>query len=226
MTLIIKKIKKPANGKLHNLLHTKTKHTKHTKHTKKTQNTYIQSKLLPHHISSDTNIDNIDNIICAKHLITRKAHIRKEYYRKNGIHFKKSFVRKSCIKKNKKNKKQYMQTQNIHKPEIYNKKISNKKNISSVHLDTKIILDHDDHYLSKFGYYDIETKTIDERHLALHKVINHFIPIKGIHNTYNYIIHALNARYILQRNTNNKIAMLFKNDKHYISLEYKNLKTV
>ena len=82
------------------------------------------------------------------------------------------------------------------------------------------MLDIDDQYISKFGYYDVANKTIDDRHSSLHKVINYFLPIKGMHNTYKYVISALHARYILQRNTDNKIARIFKIDHKYISNEY------
>jgi hypothetical protein len=84
----------------------------------------------------------------------------------------------------------------------------------------RIILDPEDHYLSEFGYYDVSSKTVEERIAALHKLINHFLPIKGKMGTYNYIIHALNARYILNRNTNRKTASIFKNDQRIISKEY------
>ncbi len=99
-----------------------------------------------------------------------------------------------------------------------------KQHVSQAH--TKIMLDIDDRYISKFGYYDVANKTIDERHSALHKVINYFLPIKGMHNTYKYVISALKARYILQRNTDKKIAQIFKIDNNYISNEYKENKKI
>ena len=42
--------------------------------------------------------------------------------------------------------------------------------------------------------------------------------------TYNYIIKALNARYILNRNSNPKIAHIFKSDQKTISKFYKTIK--
>ena len=42
--------------------------------------------------------------------------------------------------------------------------------------------------------------------------------------TYNYVIKALNARYIVNRNTNPKVARIFKTDQRTISSEYKKMK--
>ena len=50
------------------------------------------------------------------------------------------------------------------------------------------------------------------------------MPIKGEMATYNYVIKALNARYILNRNTNPKVARIFKADQRAISSEYKKMK--
>ncbi len=88
-----------------------------------------------------------------------------------------------------------------------------------------IVLDPEDHYLSEFGYYDVEKKTAEQRQKALKKLINHFLPIKGEMATYNYVIRALNARYILNRNTNRKIASIFKQDQRMISKMYKQVKS-
>ena len=59
---------------------------------------------------------------------------------------------------------------------------------------------------------------------ALTSLITHFTPIKGEMATYNYIIKALNARYILNKNTNPKVAKIFKADQKAISAEYKKIK--
>ena len=170
------------------------------------------------HKTSKSN--NTNTINCAKHLITRKAHTRKAYNRKSGKHINQTFVRKSCVKRHKKNiipitsiTRRYTNNHNKQKtPKHSTQHVS--------HAHTKIMLDIDDQYISKFGYYDVANKTIDERHSSLHKVINYFLPIKGMHNTYKYVISALHARYILQRNTDNKIARIFKIDHKYISNEY------
>ena len=87
-----------------------------------------------------------------------------------------------------------------------------------------IILDPEDHYLSEFGYHDVETKSKNERHAALHKLIKHFVNIKGEMATYNYVIRALNARYILNRNTNPKTARIMKADQRAISALYRKMK--
>ena len=100
------------------------------------------------------------------------------------------------------------------------KQLQSKTHKSKRQSKVRIILDPEDHYLSEFGYYDVASKTVEERIAALHKLINHFLPIKGKMGTYNYIIHALNARYILNRNTNRKTASIFKNDQRIISKEY------
>ena len=42
--------------------------------------------------------------------------------------------------------------------------------------------------------------------------------------TYNYVIRALNARYILNKNTSPKTAKIFKLDQKYISKIYKKIK--
>ena len=87
-----------------------------------------------------------------------------------------------------------------------------------------IIMIDDDHTLSQYGYSDIQHKTKDERMTALTSLITHFIPIKGQMATYTYLIRALNARAILNKNTNPKVAKLFKNDQKMISKLYKKIK--
>jgi hypothetical protein len=86
-----------------------------------------------------------------------------------------------------------------------------------------IVLDPEDHYLSKYGYHNVEHLTKEQRHDALNKLIEHFIKEKGQMATYNYVIKALNARYILNRNTNPKIAKIMKQDQIYISKKYYSL---
>lgn len=137
---------------------------------------------------------------CSKGQILRKGYTRKSYNRKLGSHVKNALVAPGCITKRGKSTR-------IHgKP------------------TTKIYIDEDDHYLSEYGYHDVETKSKEERHQALHKLINHFIPIKGEMATYNYVIKALNARYIVNKNTNPKVANIFKADQKVISAKYKKMK--
>ena len=86
------------------------------------------------------------------------------------------------------------------------------------------MLNDDDHFLSEYGYFNVEEKTKETRLEALNKLIEHFLPIKGEMATYNYIIKALNARYILNRNNNPKVAKIFKSDQKTISKIYKSIK--
>jgi hypothetical protein len=89
-----------------------------------------------------------------------------------------------------------------------------------------IIMIDDDHTLSQYGYSDIQHKTKDERMVALTSLITHFIPIKGQMATYTYLIRALNARSILNKNTNPKVAKIFKSDQKMISKMYKKIKSM
>ena len=180
----------------------------HPHNNKLTSKPNRKSKLTSNTQQKHSNSNNA--IICDSNLITRKAHIRKAYNRKNKTHINQSFIHKSCIKKYIKKSVQSLIDNNI----------THTKNKTNNTTKTKIVLDADDHYLNKYGYYEIENKTIDDRQGLLHKVINHFIPIKGLHNTYKYIIKALYARYILQLTTSKKIAKLFKQDMTYIKTEY------
>jgi hypothetical protein len=88
-----------------------------------------------------------------------------------------------------------------------------------------IIMIDDDHTLSQYGYSDIQNKTKDERVSALTSLITHFTPIKGEMATYTYLIRALNARYILTKNTNPKVSKIFKSDQKMISKMYKKIKS-
>ena len=88
-----------------------------------------------------------------------------------------------------------------------------------------IIMIDDDHTLSQYGYSDIQHKTKDERMTALTSLITHFTPIKGQMATYTYLIRALNARYILTKNTNPKVSKIFKSDQKMISKMYKKIKS-
>jgi hypothetical protein len=132
---------------------------------------------------------------CPRGMTLRKGYTRRSYNRKTGTHVRHALTHPGCIKTRGK---------------------SSKK--------VKIVLDPEDHYLSEFGYHDVEDKTNEQRSIILHKLINHFLPEKGTMATYNYVIRALNTRYIYHRNTNPKIARIFKNDQRMISKEYKKVK--
>ena len=82
----------------------------------------------------------------------------------------------------------------------------------------------EDHYLSNFGYVNIVDMTKEARMAALHKLADHFIPIKGKTATWTYIIRALNARYVLNRYTNPKVAAIMKADQKDISRMYRKIK--
>jgi hypothetical protein len=140
------------------------------------------------------------NTRCNTGHILRRGYTRGSYNRKKGTHVRHALVAPGCIKKRGKS--------------------------TRIHGEpsTRIFIDEDDHFLSEYGYHDVETKTKEERHQSLHKLISHFLPIKGEMATYNYIIKALNARYIVNKNTNPKVARIFKIDQRVISAEYKKIK--
>lgn len=137
---------------------------------------------------------------CKQGQVLRRGYTRKSYNRKLGTHVKNTLVAPGCISKRGKS--------------------------TRIHGEpsTKIYIDENDHYLSEYGYHSVEMKSKEERHQALHKLIQHFIPIKGEMATYNYVIKALNARYIVNKNTNPKVARIFKADQRDISAEYKKIK--
>ena len=134
---------------------------------------------------------------CRKGMTLRRGYTRASYNRKNSTHVSRALVSPGCIKTRGKS--------------------GSKQRV--------IVLDPEDHYLSEFGYHDVDIKTTEQRHECLHKLIKHFIPTKGKMATYNYVIRALNARYVLSRNTNPKVARIFKQDQRAISKEYKKVKT-
>lgn len=134
---------------------------------------------------------------CPSGKILRSGYSRKSYTRKSGSLVRGSLVAPKCITDRGKS----------------------GKGSRLIVLDTK-----EDHFLSEYGYHDVETTSKEKRHEALHKLIKHFIPIKGEMATYNYVIRALNARYILNRNTNPKAAKIFKADQRVISAIYKKIK--
>jgi hypothetical protein len=145
---------------------------------------------------------------CKEGETLRSGYRRTSYNRKTGKgnHYSHSIVAPGCIKKR------------------GSTKIPTRTEKQKSKRSTLIILDNDDHFLSEYGYFEVETKTKENRIESLKKLIAHFIPIKGEMATYNYIIKALNARYILNRNSNPKVAKIFKNDQKTISKIYKNLK--
>ena len=142
------------------------------------------------------------NTRCSQGQVLRRGYTRMSYNRKKGAktHYRHALVAPGCIIKRGKSKR-------IHGEP-----------------STRIYIDEDDHFLSEYGYHDVETKSKEERHQSLHKLISHFLPIKGEMATYNYVIKALNARYIVNKNTNPKVARIFKADQRTISAEYKKIK--
>ena len=142
---------------------------------------------------------------CPKDKILRSGYTRRSYDRITGLrgHYRHALVAPGCITKRGKAK-------------------TYKSPLSSSRI---IVLDPEDHFLSEYGYHDVETTPKETRHVALHKLIKHFLPIKGQMATYNYVIRALNARYILNRNTNPKASRLFKADQRAISVLYRKVKS-
>jgi len=147
---------------------------------------------------------------CKEGETLRSGYRRKSYDRiqgkHKGLHYRHTVVSPGCIKK--RSNKYSTKRIKTHK--------SKKSNI--------IILDKDDHLLSEYGYFNVAKKNKSERILSLSKLINYFLPIKGEMATYNYIIKALNARYILNKNSNPKTAKIFKNDQKTISKLYRHIK--
>jgi hypothetical protein len=149
---------------------------------------------------------------CAEGETLRSGYTRKSYDRRLGKyvghHYKGALIAPGCIKKR------------------GTPKIPTRTEIQKSKRKTIIMLNNDDHYLSQYGYFEVENKTKEERLDSLTKLIEHFLPIKGEMATYNYIIKALNARYILNKNSNPKVATIFKNDQKTISKIYKNIKNM
>jgi hypothetical protein len=135
---------------------------------------------------------------CRSNQTLKSGYMRHSYSGENSKHVKSSLVPPRCITKRGKSKKKHRKS------------------------PTLIVLD--DHFLSEYGYFDIENKSKEERYNALQNLINHFLPIKGQMATYNYVIRALNARYILNKNTSPKTAKIFKADQKHISKIYKKIK--
>ena len=149
---------------------------------------------------------------CDDNQTLRRGYTRKSYDRRQGKyigkHYKHSVVAPGCIKKR------------------GSKLIPTRTEKQKSKRSTLIILDKDDHLLSEYGYFKVETKTKEERLESLKKLIAHFLPIKGEMATYNYIIKALNARYILNKNSNPKVAKLFRADQKTISKLYRHIKNI
>jgi hypothetical protein len=142
---------------------------------------------------------------CPEGKTLRSGYTRRSYDRRTGLrgHYRHALVAPGCITKRGKTGK-----------------------TQTARASSRIIvLDPEDHFLSEYGYHDVETTNKETRHKALHKLIEHFLPIKGQMATYNYVIRALNARYILNRNTNPKAARLFKADQRAISALYRKVKS-
>lgn len=158
---------------------------------------------------------------CKDNEILRKGYTRHSYHRKlgkyKGLFYKQALISPGCIKKRTYKK----HTIRNKKRQSHTKKQSRTKKQNKNR--TLIMLNQDDHFLSKYGYFDVVNKTKEERITSLTKLINYFLPIKGEIATYTYIIKALNARYILNKNSNPKTAKLFKEDQNTISKIYKKI---
>ena len=159
------------------------------------------------------------NTKCSNNQTLRHGYRRMSYNRRTGKHYRHALVAPGCIKKRGKSKINIDNSINSNDDTRVDTRVTEEKKPSA-----RIILDEDDHFLSEYGYHEVQSKTTQERYSALHKLINHFIPIKGEMATYNYVIKALNARYILSRNSNPKVANIFKSDQRFISSEYKKIK--
>lgn len=134
---------------------------------------------------------------CPKGMTLRAGYTRKSYNRKTGTHVRHALAAPACIK-------------------TRGKRTGSK--------DKVILFDKADHLLSQHGYHHVDEKTQEERHTALHKVINELEAEHGKMAAWNYVIKALNARYIVNRNTNPKVARIMKADQRTISKEYKQAK--
>ena len=137
---------------------------------------------------------NQSKVRCAKGKILHSAYTRKGYTKKNGSKVKKIGVQSSCIK-------------DVGLP-------GKGKKLAVI----------EDHFLSQYGYHNVKDLNLEQRKSALMSLIKHFTPIKGQMPTMNYVIRALNYRYILNRNTNPKVANIFRNDRNMISKMYKKMK--
>ena len=134
---------------------------------------------------------------CPKGMTLRVGYTRKSYFRKSGTKVHSTLAAPKCIPT---------------RGKMTGKKLK------------VIIFDKADHLLSQHGYHHVEEKTQEERHAALHKVIANLEPEHGKMAAWNYVIKALNARYIVNRNTNRKVAQIMKADQRAISKEYKLVK--
>lgn len=147
---------------------------------------------------------------CNENQTLRSGYTRRSYDRRQGKyigkHYRHAVVAPGCIKKR------------------GSKTIPTRTEIQKNKRNSIILLNDDDHFLSEYGYFEVEHKTKEERMNSLNKLIKYFLPIKGEMATYNYIIKALNARYILNKNSNPKVAKIFKNDQKQISKLYKTIK--
>lgn len=135
-------------------------------------------------------------VSCPKGKILRSAYLRKGYTRKTGSKVKSSVVAADCIKD-------------------VGLKGKQKKTI---------VLDDEDHFLSEHGYHHLESLTVDQRKSALMSLIKHYGKTNGERVAMNYVIRALNARYILNRNTNPKVANIMKADRNMVSKMLKKYK--
>jgi hypothetical protein len=133
---------------------------------------------------------------CPVGTIRRAAYTRKSYTRKSGTSVKGAVVASECI-----------------------------KDVGKTGKGAVLItLDPEDHLLSEHGYDNVVEMTRGQRKRALMALIKHYTPIKGQMPTMNYVIRALNARFVLNRNTNPKVARIFRADQRMVSAMYRKMK--
>jgi hypothetical protein len=135
---------------------------------------------------------------CPPGMITRVKYTRKAFTRKSGVRVHGSKTKSACIE--------------------------NRGNPGKGPV--LFTLDPEDHYLSEHGYENVDEMSIDDRKKALMYLIKDLTPMNGYNETVRYVIRALNARYILNRNTNRKTARIFKSDQRMISKLYKKTKII
>lgn len=133
---------------------------------------------------------------CPGGMIKRSGYTRKAFTRKSGSHVHGSRTKSACIEDRGKPGKG---------PVLFQ-------------------LDPEDHYLSEHGYKNVDEMSLADRKKALMRLIKDLSQTKGHNETIRYVIRALNARYILNRNTNRKTARIFKSDQRMISKLYKKSK--
>jgi len=126
---------------------------------------------------------------CKKGEILREGYHRKSYKKKTGSKIKDKWIKPECIKST---------TGRSHGKQLF-------------------ILEHND--LKPFGYHNVESLTILERHKALLKALNKYKPLP--------LARKLNALKVLNKNKNPRLSKIFKEDFEFVKStdKYKHRKT-